>query len=93
MDGSNLAMRMGFKEVNIHINEFCNLYKLKNLIKVPICFKNPDNPKTIDLMLTNSIGSFQNSCSLETGLSNFHKMTVTVLKPYLVKKQPKNHIL
>ena len=76
-------------EANIHIKDFCNLYKLKNLIKVPTSFKNPDNPKTIDLMLTKSVRSFQNSCALETGLSEFHKMAVTVLKSYLKKKQPK----
>ena len=77
------------EEANIHIKDFCNLYRLKNLIKVPTCFKNPDKLNTIDLMLTNSVRSFQNSCALETGLSDFHKMTVTVLKSYLEKKQPK----
>ena len=40
-------------------------------------------------MLTKSGRSFQNPCALETGLSDFHKMTVTVLKSYLEKKQPK----
>ena len=39
-------------------------------------------------MLTNSVPSFQNSCALETGLSDFHKMTVTVPRLYLEKKQP-----
>ena len=77
------------EEANIHIKDFCNLYKLKNFIKVPTSFKNPDNPETIDLMLTKSVRSFQNSCALETGLSEFHKMTVNVLKSYLKKKQPK----
>ena len=77
------------EEVNIHIKDFCNVYRLKNLMKVPICFKNPDSPKTTDLMLTNSVRSFQNSCALETGLSEFHRITVTVLKSYLEKKQPK----
>ena len=46
------------EEADIHIKEFCNLYKLKNLIKVPTCFKNVDHPKTIDLMMTNSVNSF-----------------------------------
>ena len=32
---------------------FCETYNLKNLIKVPTCFKNPDNPSCIDLILTN----------------------------------------
>ena len=77
------------EEAIFHIKYFCNLYKLKNLNKVPICFKDPGNPKTTDLMLKNSVGSFQNSCALEIGLSNFHKMTVTVLKSYREKKQPK----
>ena len=69
------------EKANIHIKDFCNLYKLKNLIKVLTV-----NPKTIDLMLMNSVCSFQNSCALETGLSNFYKTTVTVLKSYLEKK-------
>ena len=77
------------EEAIFHIKYFCNLYKLKNLIKVPTCFKDPGNPKTTDLMLKNSVGSFQNSCALEIGLYNFHKMTVTVLKSYREKKQPK----
>ena len=53
------------------------------------CFKNPDNPKTIDLMLTKLVRSFQNTRALETGLSAFHKMAVTVLKSYLEKKHRK----
>ena len=40
-------------------------------------------------MLTNSPYSYQNSCSIETGLSDFHKMTVTVLKTFFQKKEPK----
>ena len=68
------------EEANIHIKDFCNLYKLKDLIKVLACFKNPDNPNTIDLMLTNSVRGFPNSFVLEMGLSEFHKITVTVVK-------------
>ena len=40
-------------------------------------------------MLTNSIWSFQNSCAIETGLSNFHKMIVSVLKIYFQKREAK----
>ena len=70
------------------LKEFCNLYSLKNLIKKPTYFKNSDNPKVIDLLLTNKPRSFRNSDTLETGLSNFHKLTLTVLKTYF-KKQSK----
>ena len=58
------------------------------MIQVPRYFKNTDNQKAIELMLTNSVPSFQNSCALQTRLSDFHKMTGTVFKSYLEKKQP-----
>ena len=69
---------------NINLKDFCDLYNFKNLIKEPTCFKNPVNPTCIDLMLTNSYRSFQNSCAIETGLSDFHRMIVTVMKAYRV---------
>ena len=56
------------------------------MIQIPRCFKNTDNHKAIELMLTNSVPSFQNSCALETGLYDFDKMTVTVFKSYQEKK-------
>ena len=59
---------------------------LKNLIKEPTCFKNPNNPSSIGLMLTNRKGSFCDSRALETGLSDCHKMNVSVVKMYIKKK-------
>ena len=44
---------------NHFLKEFCDLYNLKTLIKEPTCFKNPENPTCIDLMLTNSYRSLQ----------------------------------
>ena len=70
------------------MKEFCEIYDLENLIKKPTCYKNPSNPSSIDVMLTNKKGSFQNSMTIETGLSDFHKMTVTVLKSYCKKQDP-----
>ena len=61
------------------------MYNLKNLINMPTCFKNLSNPSSIDLMLTNHPRSFQNSLSIDTCLSDFHRMTVTVTKPYSPK--------
>ena len=55
------------------------------MIQVPRCFKNTDNRKAIELMLANSVPSFQNSCALGTGLYYFDKMTVTVFKSYQEK--------
>ena len=68
------------------MSEFCQGYNLKNLIKEPTCFKNPENPSCIDLILTNKKGRFCDTKVIETGLSDYHKMTVTVLKRYFKKQ-------
>ena len=74
---------------DIALSSFCDDNKLKSLIKSPTCYKNPVNPKCIDLMLTNFPKSFINCCTLETGLSDFHKMTLSVLKITYNKLIPK----
>ena len=70
------------------MSEFCDTYSLTNLIKDPTCFKNPLNPSTIDLILTNRPRSFQNSQTIETGLSDHHKLTVTVMRAFFPKQMP-----
>ena len=62
--------------------DFFEIYNLKNMIKEKTCFKNPSNPSCIDLIITNRLKSFQNYMVIETGLSNFHKMSITVMKMY-----------
>ena len=50
------------------------------MINRPTCFKNPEKPFCIDLIQTNCLRSFQNSCPIETGLSDFHELLVTDMK-------------
>ena len=69
------------------MKDFCETYNLENLITEPTCIKNPDNPSSIDVILTNRADSFQNSMTIETGLSDHHKMTTSVLKIYFKKKE------
>ena len=71
----------------MRMNEFCDVYSLRNLFTEPTCYKNPLNPSSIDLMLTNKIRSFLNSQVIETGLSDHHKMTITVLSFFYYQKQ------
>ena len=59
------------------------------MINKPTCYKNPDRPSCIALILTNCPRSFQNSCVIETGLSDFHKMVVTVMKTTYRKLEPR----
>ena len=80
---------MSIEREEAKMSEFLKMYSLKNLVSQKTCFKNPENPSCIDLILTNCSRSFQNTGVFETGLSDFHKLTFTVLKQYYPKQKPK----
>ena len=67
------------------LSNFYVVYNLKNLIKDKSSFKNPKKASCIDLIITNRPKSFRNSKVIETGLSYFHKMCITVMKMYYSK--------
>ena len=64
-------------------------YDSKNTVKDKTCFKSVENPSCIDLFITNSANSFQNTTSVFTGLSDCHKMVLTVMKSTFPKGKPK----
>ena len=77
LENNENFLLMGDLNVEGHngfLKKFCDLYNLKNLIKVPTCFKNPDFSTSIDVMLTASYRNFHNSCAIEMRLSDFHKI-------------------
>ena len=74
------------RSVNV---EFCDTHNLKSLTRESTCYKNPENPSYIDLILTNGLCSFQNSCVFETGLSDSHKTIITTMKIHFQKLQPR----
>ena len=59
-----------------HMGSFCETYNLTNLIKQPTCYKNLDNFTCIDLISTKDLRRFQSTCVIDTGLSDFHLMTL-----------------
>ena len=71
------------------IDEFCQTYNLESIVNKPTCFKNPKNPSCIDLMLTNKQERFLKAKTVETGLSDFHKMVVSVFETSFKKQKPK----
>ena len=73
----------------VAMKDFCAIYSLTNLIEEPTCFKNSQNPTTIDMILINKPQCFQDSLCIETGISDHHKKVTTVLKVYFKKE---NHI-
>ena len=71
------------------IYDFCNVYNLESLSKTNNCFKTPENLSCIDLLLTNSKNNFDERSVLESDLSDFDKLAVSVLKIYFKKEAPK----
>ena len=70
------------------MSEFCETYNLQNLVKDPTCYKNPSKPTCIDLILTNFPKSFQHTQTIETCLSDFHKLKLTVFKTHFRRLKP-----
>ena len=94
LHSSKLEKILIFGDFNADIKEkhmkcFCDTYNLKGLIKQPTCYKNPESPTCLHLLLTNSPRIFQSTCVLETGLSDFHLMTLTVMGKSFRKLQPR----
>ena len=80
-------------DFNTSINDnamksFCSLNDLTSLIDQPTCYKNPDKPTCIDLILTNRPNYFKQNNVFETDLSNFHMVLVTELKMGFQKLKP-----
>ena len=71
------------------LKDFLYEFKARNLVKQKTCFKSINNPRCIDLFLTNCYQKFLNTTAVSTGLSDFHKMVVTVMKTTFPKAKPK----
>ena len=75
------------EETDEYLQNFLNTYSMKKLVKEPTCYKT-ETQRCIDLILTNRNQSMQHTTAIETGLSDFHKMVVTVLKTTFPKQGP-----
>ena len=69
--------------------EFNDQYSSKNIVKDPTCFKNMNNPSTIDLIITNNSRSCWNTKTFVNGLSDFHALVVTTLNIKYDKPKPR----
>ena len=67
-------------------SDFYEIYNLKNIIREKTCFKNPNNPSCIDLIITTRPKSVQNFMFIYVYLDiylclfDFHKMYITVME-------------
>ena len=67
-------------------------HHLQSKNKEPSCYKNPNNPSCIDLFLTNSPRSFYRTKTFFTGLSDFHKLVLSIFKTTFTKSKAKEII-
>ena len=67
------------------------LFSLKHLIKDATCFKSA-NPSYIDHIITNASSCFMKSCTLETGILDFHNLIMTVFRGTFAKGKPKKFL-
>ena len=72
---------------------FLYQHDLENLVKDKTCFKNANNASTIDLFFTNNSLAFQNTTTTFTGLSDYHKLVLTVLKILFLKINQENSFI
>ena len=70
------------------MSNFIYQHDLYDLVKIGTCFKNSSKPTSIDLFLTTKYTHFQNTAAVCSGLSDFHKLVLTVLKTSFDKNKP-----
>ena len=64
---------------------FLYQHGLTSTNKYPTCYKNPNNPCRIDHILTNCPMRFFKTETVFTGLSDFHKLVLSVFKLHFSK--------
>ena len=75
---------------DLKLQPFAKSFKLEHLIKKPTCFKG--SPSCIDLIIINRKAYYKKRCILETGISDFHKLTAVSLKSQILKTLPKRKL-
>ena len=74
-----------------HMSDFCTFCNLKNLIKEPACYKNAEQPTSVDHNLPNHPRCLQHCGVSQMGVSDFHKQTFIVLEMFYAKTKTKNN--
>ena len=80
----NIDLLDSSKDTSDHLSDLLDVFNLKNLVKEPTCFMS-DKGSLTDITLTNKPRSFHKTQGFATGISDFHKLVVTVLRSYYKK--------
>ena len=75
-----------------YLSSFLYQHELSSMVEKSTCFKNVSNPSFINLSLTNISLLFQHTLAVSCGLSDFHKLVLTVLRITFSKNKPRETI-
>ena len=70
------------------LKEFCNSFSLDHLIKTRTCYIGT-NPSSIDHIITNMTSLFMRSCTVEMGISDYHKLIMSICRMTFAKGKSK----
>ena len=71
-----------------YFSHLSDTFSLTNIINGKACFK-AQKGTSIDVFLTNRLGSFHKTDIFETGISNHHKLILSVFRSYFTRIPPK----
>ena len=71
------------------MRDLCHVYNCQRIIKDKTFFKNPHNTSCVELFITNRPKIFKTFKVIETGLSDFHKTSLAVMKIFYKKQRLK----
>ena len=89
MGDFNINILKNGLDTSKHLKDFSDTFSLTNLINTATCTKSSLGT-AIDIMLTNRPRSFQHTCAVTTGLSDFHKLIVSCLRAHFKRLPPKH---
>ena len=84
MGDLNIAIADKTKDTSNYIPDLCDTFSLTNMINSNTCFKTQKG-KSIDVLLTNSSGSFDKRCIFEKCISDHDKLIMSVFRSYFTR--------
>ena len=69
------------------LNDLCDIFTLKNMIKSPTCYMKNCNPSLVDVILTNQPQYCFNAINFGCGISDWHNMIGVVVKGATVRNE------
>ena len=70
------------------LKEFCNSFSLGHFIKKPTCYMGT-NPSSVDHIITNTTSLFMKCYTVETGISDYHKLIMSICRLTFAKGKSK----